>query len=322
MKFAFRVDSSKRLGLGHVKRCEILAKNLDTKNISCIFITQFKQTYDYFLSKGFDVFLITKKTEFKQVNRILKKENCKKLIIDSKRKSIKKLIDNIPKNIKIIVIDNSYNSKYVDLKIISSLKNPKKNYPKNCIIGQKYILHGIQNLPKLNSQKKKSLLISMGGSDKYDITSKVVNSIIKKNIDFDVNLVLGKLNENQKKISKLISKKSNFHIISNPSSLISLMDQSIIGIITFGLTVYESAICNLPTIVISHSNENKKSAQLVKEYGFISYAGKYDEINYDKLVKQLLELLNNKMELKKMQNACSQIDGLGPHRVAEIIKKL
>ena len=261
MKIAFRVDSSKKLGFGHVKRCEILARNLEKKNISCIFITQFKQTHDYFLSEGFNVFLITKKSEFQQIHKILKKENCKKLIIDSKRKSVKQLINNIPKNIKIILIDNSYNSKYVDLKIISSIKNPKEKYPKNCIVGQKYVLHGIKNLPKNNPQKKKSVLISMGGSDKYNITSKVVNSLIKKNIDFDVNLVLGKLNNNQKGISKLISKNPNFHMISNPSSLIPLMEESIIGIITFGITVYESAICNLPTIVISHSDENKKSAK-------------------------------------------------------------
>ena len=40
--------------------------NLDKKNTSCIFITQFKQTYEYFLSEGFIVFLIKKLFERKQ----------------------------------------------------------------------------------------------------------------------------------------------------------------------------------------------------------------------------------------------------------------
>ena len=56
MKIAFRVDSSKKLGFGHVNRCKILAKNLEKKYISCIFITQFKQTYDFFYLKDFIFF--------------------------------------------------------------------------------------------------------------------------------------------------------------------------------------------------------------------------------------------------------------------------
>jgi len=322
MKIAFRVDSSKKLGFGHVNRCKILAKNLEKKNISCIFITQFKQTYDYFLSEGFHIFLIKKKNEFQQVNQILKKENCLKLVIDSKRKSIEQLINNIPKTIKIILIDNYLNSKFVDLTVISSVKNSRKKYPKNCIVGKEYVLHGIENLPKNKIQKKKSVLISIGSSDKYNITTKIVSSLIKKNINFDVNIVLGKLNDNEKQIFKLISKKSHFHIIRNPASLIPLMQESIIGIITFGITVYESAICCLPTLVISHSNENNESAKLVEKYGFISYIEKYDKINYDKFAKNLLDLINDKKELQKMKKACSEIDGLGPHRVAEYIKKL
>ena len=322
MKIAFRVDSSKKLGFGHVNRCKILARNLENKNTSCIFITQFKQTYEYFLSEGFIVFLIKKKNESEQINQILKKENCLKLVIDSKRKSIKQLTNNISKNIKIILIDNFLNSKSIDLTVISSVKNPRKKYPKNCIVGKEYVLHGIENLPKNKTQKNNSILISMGGSDKYNITKKIINSLLKKNINFEVNIVLGKLYDHEKQISKLINNNSHFHIIHNPASLTSLMQESIIGIITFGITVYESAICRLPVFVISHSTENHESSKLVEKYGWISYVGKYNKINYDLLTKNLLDLINNKTELETMKKNCSKIDGLGPHRVAEYIKKL
>jgi UDP-2,4-diacetamido-2,4,6-trideoxy-beta-L-altropyranose hydrolase len=322
MNIAFRVDSSKKLGFGHVNRCKILARNLDKKNTSCIFITQFKQTYEYFLSEGFIVFLIKKKNESEQINQILKKENCLKLVIDSKRKSIKQLTNNISKNIKIILIDNFLNTKSIDLTVISSVKNPRKKYPKNCIVGKEYVLHGIENLPKNKTQKNNSILISMGGSDKYNITKKIINSLLKKNINFEVNIVLGKLYTHEKQIFKLINNNPHFHVIRNPTSLTSLMQESTIGIITFGITVYESAICRLPVFVISHSTENHESSKLVEKYGWISYIGKHNKINYDLLTKNLLDLMNNKKELEKMKKNCSKIDGLGPYRVSEYIKKL
>ena len=88
MKIAFRVDSSKKLGLGHVKRCVPLAKSLEEKNISVLFMTQFIETRNFLQSKGFIVFTIKQKSESVEVNKILKKEHCTKLVIDSKRKSI------------------------------------------------------------------------------------------------------------------------------------------------------------------------------------------------------------------------------------------
>jgi len=322
MKIAFRVDGSKALGMGHVNRCKIIAKNLKKLKVSCIFLTQFTQVYENLLSEGFTVFFISKKNETQQVNEILRKEHCSKFVIDSKRKSIGKLIANLNKKIKIIMIDNTYYSNYADLAIFSSLKDPKKQYPKNSVVGAQYVLHGIKIPPKPVRKKNNSILISMGSSDKYNITQKIITSFLKNNTLFDLTIVLGKYNENEQQLLKIINNDKRFHILKNSTSLVSLMSKTTMGIVTFGITVYESAICCLPLFVISHSNENEDSAKLVAKYGWISYVGKYDKINYDKVIKNVLNLMDNKKELKNMKQACLQIDGLGPLRVAKSIKKL
>lgn len=322
MKIAFRVDGSKRLGMGHVYRCKVMAQNFNKNNISCIFLTQFKQIYKHLISEGFDVFFIRKKDEFKQVNLILKNEHCSKLVIDSKRKSVGKLIKNLDKKIKVVMIDNSYFSNDVDLVVLSSIKDPKKQYSQNTIVGRKYILHGIKEPLKPVRQKNHSILISMGGSDKYHITKKIIKSLCKNNFNFNVNVILGKFNDDEKQINKIIKDDQRFHVLKNPTSLVSLMQQSTIGIITFGISVYEAAVCRLPLYVISHSDENHHSAKLVEELGWMVYAGKYDEINYDEITKNILSLMNSESKLQKMKQACLQIDGLGPQHVAEHIQKL
>lgn len=322
MKIAFRVDGSKKLGLGHVKRCIVIAKNLQKKDTSCLFITQFKEIQKFLQSKGFVVFIIEQKNESRQINQILKKECCTKLVIDSKRKSIGKLLKNIDKQIKIILIDNFDYSNYADLVVISSVKNPKKQYPQNSIVGTHYVLHGIEDLPKSIKRKNNSILLTMGGSDKYHITKKIIDSFSKNTDDFNLTIVLGKFYDDEKNLFKIISNDKRFHIVKNPPSLVPLMQQSLIGIATFGVTVYEAAICCLPLFVISHSNENNLSAKLVEKYGWISYLGKYDKINYNTLPNTVMKLMQNKIELKKIKQACLQIDGLGPSRVADHIINL
>lgn len=322
MKIAIRVDGNRRLGMGHVNRCKILAINLNKIEVSCIFLTQYLQVYENLSSEGFIAFLIGKKNESQQVNDILRKEHCSKLVIDSKKKSVGKLITNLDKKIKIIMIDNSSYSNYVDLFVFSSLKDPKKKYPHNSIVGAQYVLHGINKQSEPIRKKNNSILVSMGGSDKYNITQKIIKSFLKSSILFDLTVVLGKYYENDKQLLKIIDNDKRFHIVKNPSSLTRLMNKSTIGVTTFGITVYESAICGLPLFVISHSNENDDSAKLVAKYGWISYVGKYDQINYDKVVKNVLDLMTDKKELKNMKQSCLQIDGLGPFRIAESIKKL
>jgi UDP-2,4-diacetamido-2,4,6-trideoxy-beta-L-altropyranose hydrolase len=317
MKIAFRVDGNKTLGLGHVKRCISIANNLKNKKIQCFFITQFKQTKKLLESKGFIVFLINKQNEYLQINQILVKESCHKLVIDSKRKSIKYLLKNFNKNFKIILIDVYSND--ADLVIFSSLKKSEYIYPKNSLVGTKYILHGIEKLPLQSSKKDNSILITMGGTDKNNISENLVNSFAKSNLSFNLVIVLGEYYTHENNLLKIIKNDPRFQIIKSPSSLTSLMQKASIGIISFGITVYETAICQLPSFVISHSDENDLAAKFVENFGWISYIGKYNEIKYDEIPKMTFNLINDQSKLQKMIQSCKQIDGLGPSNVAKSI---
>lgn len=322
MKVAFRVDGNKQLGLGHVKRCMIIAENLREKNIPCIFITRFKSIKEILQSENFETVLISPKNESEKIKKILKTHQCTTLVIDSKRRSIGKLLKSIHKQTKIVLIDNTNFIQFVDLIVIPSAKNPKKQYPPNSLVGIEYILHGIGEIPKSFIRKNDSILLTMGGSDKFNITEKIVKSFSKSKKDFRLILILGKYYNSEKNILKIIDGDKRFHIIKNPPSLVELMKKSKICISTFGITAYESAICQLPLLVISHNHENHLSSKLLEKYGWFSYLGKFDQIKYEHLPNLVLDLLYNKTKLKQMRQACSQIDGFGPSRLADQIINL
>jgi UDP-2,4-diacetamido-2,4,6-trideoxy-beta-L-altropyranose hydrolase len=322
MKVAFRVDGNKKLGLGHVKRCIVLAKNLQKKNVSCFFIIHYKEIKEYLESKGFEVFIISQNNESQQIKKILFENKCNKLVIDSKRKSIEKLLKKLDKEIITILIDNENYWNFVDLIVLPSIKNPKKNYPKNCIVGINYLLHGIEEMPKLIKNNNNSILLSLGGSDKFNITKKIVKSFSKIDDDFNLVIVLGKFYSDEKNLLKIIKNDERFSLVRSPSSLTALMTEASVGLISFGITVYESAICKLPSFVVSHSKENDESSKSVEKYGWISYLGKYDQIDYANLPTTILDLMKNNRKLKNMIHACLQIDGLGPSRVSDHIINL
>ena len=322
MKVAFRVESGKKIGMGHVKRCLVIAKHLSKKGINIFFLISNSSIKEIINSHGYKTFQIKKSNEGSEIKRILTKENCNKLIIDSKRKSVSDIFNHLRSKTKIIMIDNLNNAKYVDLVIIPSIKDSSKRYPKNTLVGIEYVLPGIYHNPKLRRKRDGTILISAGSTDKYNITYRLVSEFAKMHYDFKILVVLGKFFENENKIIKLISNDNRFRIVKDLPDLTEHMTKCSLGIVTFGITVYEGAVCGLPLFVISHSEENEISAENVERYNWIRYLGKYDVIHYPQLVKKIIATLNDKFLLKEMVQAGKCVDGMGPLRVANAIISL
>ena len=135
-------------------------------------------------------------------------------------------------------------------------------------------------------------------------------------------IVLGKFYKEKDKIKTLIEGDERFQIYDNPKNVSEIMNSCVVGIITFGITVYEAAYLRLPVFVISHSNENHKAALKVKEYSRSKYLGKYNEIKYHNMCKKIVGYLHNKKSLQMMAKAGEMVDGKGSTRVAKNIMKL
>ena len=161
----------------------------------------------------------------------------------------------------------------------------------------------------------------MGSSDKKNITQKLVSAFKKSNLKFNLIIVLGKFYSYEKKIQTSIKDDKRFLIKKDPKNFLKLLSCCKLSVIEFGITAYEAAALHVPTLVITHSNENDYSAKKIQKYGLFNYLGKYDKINYSKLVNFILETSKNSSLLKKMKiNSCN-IDNKGNTRIAiEIIK--
>jgi UDP-2,4-diacetamido-2,4,6-trideoxy-beta-L-altropyranose hydrolase len=317
----FRTDSSRQIGLGHLMRCISIADELQKKQINCIFLISNKNSIEILEKKKFKIIQMPKgKNEIKFIEKLSIELKIEFLIIDSKRKNIANLVSKLNNKIKIILIDKIISQKPY-LTILPGVKEQFGKYPKNSLIGAEYVLFPKVNLKKQTVSRKNSILLSMGGGDKNDITNKIVKSFKKSNFKFNMIIYLGKFYKNENKIKQLILEDTRFEINKDSENLLELMKSSSLGIFAFGVSVYEAGFSRLPIVTISHSNENEKSAKILAQYGWLKHVGKFDQINYSNLSFLVNSILQNKSILKKMSESGKIIDGKGAERVAMRILK-
>lgn len=319
---AFRVDSSKSLGLGHLIRCLAVADELAKKGIECFFIISNAHKKEI-EKKGYQVYKVSQeKNEAKMIKKILEAEKCKALIFDSKRKSLIKIINSVRNNLKIVLIDNLQFVQHADLVILPGVEEQFRFHPTNCLIGPKYVLLNPE-FKKLERQKRQNLIfLSAGGADKKHLTIRIVSAFKNIRSNFKLLVNIGKFYTDQDELFDLISNDKRFVAVQDPKNFPQLMSMCSLGIVTFGVTVYEAAFARLPVFVISHSMENDASARRMEKYGWFKYLGKYDMLDYTDIARKILSYSRNKHLLKKMSSAGNIIDGNGAKRVANAVVKI
>jgi len=319
LNIALIADSGKRYGLGSINRCLSIAKVLSKNGHEPIFLSSSKSTESSIKDYGYKSILLERSKKKTLIFALIKKLKIKILIIDSKKKEVVdfKFLKN---KVKIVLIDNQKYTEYADLVVLPGVKEQFLNPPDNCLIGPKYIILN-PNFKKIKAGKlKNTIFISMGGSDKYDITSRIVKQLKKTKFDFSAFIVLGKFYSNSKKIHHILQNDKRFILVDNTKNLHEIIIKCQFGIISFGITVYEAVALNIPTLVISHSFENHFSAKRIEKYSWYEYLGKYDNINYSKVIDKIISNLTQKKRLKiKKPNL---IDSKGPNRICKKILEL
>ncbi|WP_428324958.1 hypothetical protein [Nitrosopumilus sp.] len=327
----FRVDANKRLGMGHLSRSIQLAKELKKLKIKTYFlIKNEKESIKIIKEAKFPFFIFSNlsndEKELSELMKLHKKINFDCTIIDVKKSKNKTYFSKLNKICKTVVIDNTNkNSLFADLIVWPWVK---EQYPKNItkkfsdklLIGPKYMQLGNFQRKKMAVKDKKSILVSMGGSDKRNITLKIINSFKKTKHKFHMNIVIGRFFSNHEKILSSIKNDERFSLIFKNNGLIPLMSKNRIGIFTFGITTCEAFFVGIPSIVLSHSIENDIYAKKTSDYNCMKYLGYYKKINFDKMPKMVFNLMNNSNDYKKYaMNGKNMIDGKGNKRIAKEI---
>ena len=336
-----RVDSSTKIGYGHLIRCLALADTLKKSfKINFICTNLNGNLISQICKKKFEVFRFNTKSQRINVKKdaektisIIKKYRNKKslLILDSYILSQEWENRVKPYVKRLIVIDDLMDRKHsCDLIIDQNLHTQMnslytKSVPKNCIklLGPDYAILRNQFIAqrkyaKIRSLPIKNILVSFGGTDNENHTLHALTSLKKLNSDVNVNVVTGTANIGKKIIKNFCKKNFNYNYFEQVENMVKLMQVADLCIGSSGTTTWERCCVGLPAIAIVTSNDQKDIASAVSKNKCIINLGKIkksDNVNYVRLMKNL-----KNSELQNMSRNCMKlVDGKGAARISKYI---
>ena len=342
MIVVFRVDSSSQMGLGHLMRCLTLADELHKKNYKVFFICR-ELTGNLIAFIKYTVLKLPRDDNFKsndlylswlgasqeqdavQTIRIIP-QSVDLLIVDSyalDEKWHKQLRPYVEQN---IVVDDLANKQFdCDMLLNQNLGRQKEDYQDkvsdDCelLLGCDYALLRpefselrTQALKKRKRTKEiENILISMGGSDKNNITYDVLQQI---DDDFNITVVLGGASMHQEMI-KDYAKGKNIMVIIDAKNMSELMLNADLAIGAGGSSSWERCCLGLPTLQFIIAENQREVAKKIEQLrAAITVRNLQDDL------KELASDLNLWQLLSEgSRKIC---DGLGVKRVVKALNKL
>jgi len=182
---------------------------------------------------------------------------------------------------------------------------------KKIFTGEKYLILNpeIESFKHLRSQIKK-IIVTLGGSDTYNVTSKVID--ILKNIGREATIVVGP-SFDRVRLQKL-NIPEGFVIKQTVQSLVAEFSNYDIAICGGGITPFEANAAGLPCIIIATELFEIPNAKYLEHLGSSLFAGYRESIDMA-IFRQLSTLKITEMS----QAGLSQLDTMGAQRVYDAL---
>lgn len=334
-KIAIRCITDEKKGFGNLNRSIILATYLRLKGKEIVFLINNSYNAIIHLKKlNFKFILLPKNLKISEepifLNEFLSSLQIKFIIIDMREfseilsKKLKKY------NFKILILDDAWcKNIYADI-----LVNPTpilqyhkyKKINKNCklFLGPKFWMiqknfkKYIKPVSEIKFKKKYNVVITMGGSDPYNITQKILESL--KYVE-NINLIIlfGPFFE-KNKIKEIKNIYTNLKFYHNPTNPLIIFKKSDIAISSGGNTLFELAMLGIPTICIPIIKHQIPYSEFFENLGFSINLGKWNTKKSVVLKENLIFILKNIQIRKNMSKIGRKFsDGNGGFRISTII---
>ena len=344
MKVAFRVDSSREIGTGHVMRCLTLAEALRERGAENVFICRDLpgNISDQISQAGYKLILLNFQGEYKDwlgvtwktdvADTIAAIDHTDWLVVDNYgldarwEKSLRSKVK------KLMAIDDLANRQHecdllLDQEDIEGEASHRYDLlvSDKCLtlLGMKYALLRSefrrlrQTLPPRNGIIR-NIVVFMGGIDRSDEVPKILTAL--NNLDYKFNhidIIIGQNTRNIRKIEELCASLGNTTLHGWVSNMAELMSFADLAIGAGGTTVLERCCLGLVSIVVILASNQKKITEELSVRGALINIGPAENTtvaDYQREIK-LLAANPRKCQLQAA-TAMSLVDGNGAHRVA------
>ena len=171
-------------------------------------------------------------------------------------------------------------------------------------------------------EKAERVLITTGGSDRYDLAGRILRQALQdpKIDDLEYCVVSGIYNQHLPQLLELEGRYKNVHIFSNVSNMATLMQSCDIAVSAGGSTMYELCAAGVPILCFSFVDNQERIVEGFAQRKLVSFAGNYLSQG-EQMIGMLTEhiaLLRKSVELRRSYSAKERelVDGQGAARIA------
>jgi UDP-2,4-diacetamido-2,4,6-trideoxy-beta-L-altropyranose hydrolase len=359
MEIFFRVDSSQKMGTGHVMRCITLANRLRKKGCKCTFICRLHEgnitdriSAEKYKLHGLktrskitekipqnsklvhaDWLQVSQEVDARDTKKILQKKKCDWLIVDHYAIDHKweRLLK--PYTQKLMVIDDLAD-RYHECDLILD-QNLIKNYnfryheliqkTTKILLGPEFALlqpQYSQLRPKVKPRTNKinRVFVFFGGADNFNLTKKTIKALCKLNVkNYKIDIVCPKISEDLKFSLEQLKASNDVKTFDTVDSLAPFIASADLAIGAGGATTWERLCLGLPSLIITLAENQKPVAKELDRLNLAKWIGHGDVVT-SITISECIKYYFSKPKIKAWSENCLKVvDGCGADRVAETI---
>lgn len=330
MTVGFRVDANESIASGHIVRCVTLAKELTKRGCQCVFyLAQDKETWRL-SENGFKFEILH--SDWKNLDNerdlmadIIQEEKFDWLIVDSYQAN-NEYLSFLDRYCKVAYIDDMATEKYdVSAVIHYGLSDDAYAFKYNgtetmCITGPEFIPLREEFSYAMDNNREKSVLITTGGTDSYNVTLDVLEHLVDNSEfnDYRFYVIVGSMNSHEEEIRVFAKAYPRVSVLKNVNNISFYMRKCDLAVSAGGTTLYELCACNTPTVCFSFADNQFEFTKRMESEGVMLWAGdpRFDG-NVGERIVECLEHLHKNVTLRE---SCADkmrelVDGKGAWRI-------
>lgn len=145
------------------------------------------------------------------------------------------------------------------------------------------------------------IFIAFGGVDEPNATSVALEAVLELGRpDIMVDVVVGLSNPHLARVQARCQQLGNVNFHIQPSNVAELMRNADLAISSGGTLLLEQCYLHLPSVIVTIADNQIRAAQALHNIGAVFYLGNFSAIAKESIRQSLLELINEKPQLKKM----------------------
>lgn len=297
LKIAFIVNGNNEIGMGHVYRTLTLADGFLGHDVTFVTTDSGKESIKLIKERGHNIISTAENSLFEVLSDM---NPCIIIndILDTESDYINKLKDSGFFVVNFEDLGDGADDAHLVFNALYEKTNPNPNhrfgYEYECL-NEKFLLKN----PIEFKEVPKTLIVTFGGVDQNNITSKLLSSsseIFNQTPLEKIIVILGGGYKHNINLSKIDSRVEIHRKVDN---MPELMKEADIALTSNGRTIYELTSMGIPTVSIAQND--RETLHLFARYnGGIKYLGISCTVTAEDMLNSIKDILNNNSLRKKM----------------------